>query len=414
MIMPFARRTSMPPPFIGVLLLPSGMNQGFIGVALGYILAQHGVEVSVIAGLISLRLLPDTWSFLSGPLVDCTLSSARWYVLSVIALAIGLELLAFVPLDAAGTALMAPLCLALGVASIVSNSATSAALALTTTHAVRGACAGWRQAGYLGGIGLGGGVGLWLSTHGPGPGVAAALLGLASASCAWPFLVVQVPRVPRGATIVSAAREAFGSLWSLLRSRDGVLAVVAVTLPAGLGAAMNLMPAVAGDWGASATLVATVTGILGGLATLPGCIAAGYLCDRFPRRTVFMYSALLCAAGEAVMAMCPHSPQNFALFVLVNSALTGLAYGSVAAVIFDRLGPLGAATVGGVLSSMCNLPVVVVTVLVGAVQSHRGSNAMLLVEAGLGIASVALYALLTWAWRPKAALQTRAQAVGVA
>src|ERR1700686_4744369 len=384
MIMPFPRRTSMPPAFIGVLLLPSGMNQGFISVALGYILAQHGVGVSVIAGLIGLRLLPDTWSFLSGPLVDCTLSSARWYVVSVIALAIGLQLLAFVPLDAAGTALIAPLCLALGVASIVSNSATSAALALTTTHAVRGACAGWRQAGYLGGIGLGGGVGLWLSTHGPGPGVAAGLLGLASASCAWPFLVVQVPRVPRSATVVSAAREAFGSLWSLLRSRDGVLAV------------------------------ATVTGILGGLANLPGCIAAGYLCDRFPRRTVFMYSALLCAAGEAVMAMSPHSPQNFALFVLVNSALTGLAYGSVMAVIFDRLGPLGAATVGGVLSSMCNLPVVVVTVLVGAVQSHRGSNAMLLVEAGLGIASVALYALLTWAWRPKAALQTRAQAVGVA
>ncbi len=29
-------------------------------------------------------------------------------------------------------------------------------LALTTTKAVRGACAGWRQTGYLGGLGLGG------------------------------------------------------------------------------------------------------------------------------------------------------------------------------------------------------------------------------------------------------------------
>jgi len=404
----------MPPPFIGVLLLPVGMNQGFISIALGYVLAQRGIAVSVIAGLIGLRLLPDTWLFVSGPLVDCTLTSARWYVLSVIAIAISLMALAFVPLDTAGIALMAPICLALGVASIVSSSATSAAVALTTSLAVRGACAGWRQAGYLGGIGLGGGVGLWLSTHGVGPHVTAGLLALACVSCACPFLFVHVPRAERGSTLVSAARTALGSLWALLRSRDGKLAVIAVTLPAGLGAAMNLMPAVAADWRASAALVAAVTGVLGGLAALPGCIAAGYLCDRFPRRTVFIYSALACAAGEALMAIYPHSPQSFAIFVLANSALTGLAYGSVEAVIYDRLGALGAATVGGVLGSLCNLPVVIVTVLIGTVQSHRGSNAMLIVEAGLGVASVALYVLLIWVWRPKGALQAAAQAAPVA
>jgi PAT family beta-lactamase induction signal transducer AmpG len=392
----------MPPPLIGVMLLPSGMNQGFISIALGYVLAQHGVSVAVIAGLIGLRLLPDTWSFVTGPVIDCTLSSKRWYVLSVIALAIGLMLLAFVSLDGSGTALMAPLCVALGVASITSNSATSAVLAQTTSHAVRGACAGWRQVGYLGGIGLGGGAGLWLSTHGVGPRVTAGILGLACASCAWPLLLVQVPRAPSRPPLAAAARTALASLWTLLRSRDGLLAVIAVTLPAGLGAAMILMPAVAGDWGASAALVATVTGVLGGLANLPGCLAGGYLADRFPRRTVYMYSALACAAGEAVMALCPHTPPYFAALILLNSALTGLAYGSVTAVIYDRLGASGAATVAGVLSSLSNVPVVVVTVLVGSVQTHRGSNAMLLLEAALGVASVALYGLLVWLWRPKA------------
>jgi len=343
--------------------------------------------------------------FLSGPLVDCTLSCARWYLLSVLTLALDLILLALVPFNPAGVSLMAPLCLASGIASIVGDSAAIAAVALTTSRAARGACAGWRQAGYLGGIGLGGGVGLWLSSHGIGPRVTTSLLGLACASCALPFLFVQVPRAARGTTVRSAAQTVGRSLWALMRSPDGQLAIVAVTLPAGLGAAMNLMPAVAGDWGASASLVALVTGLLGGVAALPGCIAAGYLCDRYPRRTVFMYSALACAAGEALMALCPHTPLSFAVFVLLNSALTGLAFGSVTAVIFDRLEALGGATVGGALASLCNLPVVIVTVLIGSIQAHHGTIAMLLVEAGLGVASVALYALLVWFRRPHSALQ---------
>jgi hypothetical protein len=67
-------------------------------------------------------------------------------------------------------------------------------------RSVRGACAVWRQTGYLGGMGQGGGAGLWLATHAGGFRVAAIV-----------------------------------ALWNLLRTRVGVFAAVAVTLPAGLG-----------------------------------------------------------------------------------------------------------------------------------------------------------------------------------
>jgi MFS family permease len=217
-----------------------------------------------------------------------------------------------------------------------------------------------------------------------------------------------------GAGVVAGARSALGALWLLLRTRPGVLAIIAVTLPAGLGAASNLLPAVAADWRASADLVATVTGLLGGVATIPGCIAAGYLCDRFPRRTVFIWSALICAGGEAAMALAPHTPWMFAALGLLNCALTGLAYGSVTAVIYDRLGVVGAATVGGVLGSLCNLPLIVVTMLIGAVQVRHGSSAMLLVEAGLGAASVVIYALIVAAWRPRAEAPAPERAPGIA
>jgi MFS family permease len=187
----------------------------------------------------------------------------------------------------------------------------------------------------------------------------------------------------------------------LLRTRQGVLAALVVTIPAALGAAANLFAAVAGDWRASADLVAGVTGVLSGLATVPGCMLGGYLCDRFPRRIVYVWSAAACAAGEAAMAWAPHTPAWFAFMVLANAALLGVGFAAVAAVIYECLGPRAAATVAALLGSLCNVPVVAMTALVGWVQTRHGSSAMLLTEAGVGAVSVAAYAALAWAWRPQ-------------
>jgi MFS transporter, PAT family, beta-lactamase induction signal transducer AmpG len=393
------RRSTMPPPLFGVLFVPAGMCQGFVSVVLGYVLSQHGVGVAVIAGLVGLRMLPDTWSFLAGPLIDSCLSCVRWYIISIVGLALCSVGFAYSPVEAADSALFAALCLASGIGSVLSTSSASASLALTTTNAVRGACAGWRQAGFLGGMGLGGGGALWLASHEGGLRAAALAVAMVYLMCMFPFLLVRVPTAIRGSNVAVAAREALGALWKLLRTRPGILAVIAVTLPTGLGAAAYLLPAVAGDWHASADVVATVTGVLSGIASIPGCVTSGYLCDRFPRRTVFMWCALTAAVAEGFMAFAPHVPAGFAALVLVNSALTGLAYGSVTAIIFDRVEVTGAATVCGVLGSLCTLPVVVVTMILGAIQARAGSTAMLLTEAGLGVVSVGFYALLVTAWR---------------
>jgi MFS family permease len=396
----------MPPPLFGVLFVPTGKSQGFVSVVLGYVLSQHGVGVAVIAGLVSLRMLPDTWSFLAGPLIDSCLSCVRWYILSIAGLVLCSVGFAYAPLEAADSALFAALCLASGIGSVLSTSSASASLALTTTNAVRGACAGWRQAGYLGGMGLGGGGALWLASHAGGLRTAALAVAMMYLICLFPFLIVKVPTAIRVSTVAVAAKEALGALWKLLRTRPGILAVIAVTLPTGLGAAAYLLPAVAGDWHASADVVATVTGVLSGLASIPGCVTSGYLCDRFPRRTVYLWCALAAATAEGIMAFAPHVPAGFAAMVLVNAAFTGLAYGSVTAIIFERLEVTGAATVCGVLSSLCILPVVVVTMIIGAIQARAGSTAMLLTEAGLGVVSVAFYAALVTAWRPSAEAST--------
>jgi len=386
----------------GVLFVPSGMCQGFVSVVLGYILSQHGVGAAEIAALVGLRLLPETWMFLSGPLIDSCLTCVRWYIVAIAGLVLCFVGIAFFPLAAGNSGLLGALCLSSGITSVLSVSAATATLPLTTTEAVRGACAGWRQTAWLGGIGLGGGGALWLATHAGGLRTAALVSAGLYMLCTFPFLIVKVPAAPRGTNVAAAARGAVVALWKLLSTRPGILAAIAVTLPAGLGAAAYLMPAVAGDWHASANVVATVTGALSGIACIPGCITSGYLCDRFPRRTVFMCCALAGAVAEGLVTLAPRSAAGFAAIVLVNSAFTGLAYGSVAAVIFERLESVGAATVNGALNSLSNVPVLVVTMIIGTVQTRSGSTAMLLTEAGLGVVSVALYALLIVVWQPRA------------
>jgi hypothetical protein len=121
--------------------------------------------------------------------------------------------------------LLGALCLASGIASVLSASAASAVLALTTTDVVRGACAGWRQTGWLGGIGLGGGGALWLATHAGGMRTAALVRQSVYLLCMFPFLIVQVPSRASRVSRRRAAREALGALWKFIADPAGILAV---------------------------------------------------------------------------------------------------------------------------------------------------------------------------------------------
>lgn len=399
----------VPAPFYGLLYLPQGMPQGFATVTLGYVLTHNGFGVAAVAAMVALHLLPATWKFLMGPVLDLSLTPRAWYLVLVGALLAQLGAYAVLPLTPPSAALLTALAFGTGVAATATGSALIALVAATVPPERRGAVAGYAQSGNLGGIGVGGGLGLWAATH-YGVPAAVGLLALVIVLAALPILWVRTPPREAGLSLASQLAGLWSALFDLARTRSGVLALVVVTLPAALGAAAGLLSAVAGDWKASADLVALVTGVLGGLVTIPGCIAGGYLCDRFAPRVVYVVSALACAAGEAAMALAPHTPAMFAAFVLGNSLLLGAAWGSVSAVIYEQLGRAAAATVGAVLASLCNLPVLLITVVVGWAQKRGGADAMLLTEAGLAVASMAAFSLLAFLWRsgPRAAAQAAA------
>ncbi len=385
-----------------LIYLPYGLATGFVTVTLGYLLAHHDVSVGKIAALVALFGLPTTWKFAMGPVLDTCLSPVKWYLIGLSLAAAAMAALAFTPLGPASMPLLSGIALLIGIAINAAGSAATAGMALTTPDTRRGAVAGWVQCGQLGGTGLGGGLGLWLAEHGGGQVTAALALALLCAACSLPILYLRVPPRLAGVPVRHRLLEVGDALWTLARTRTGVLAILANVLPAPLGAAGQLLSTVAGDWRASADMVALVLGAVTGIANLPGCILGGYLCDIFPRRTVYILSALACALGEAAMAFGPHTPLSFAIFAILNAVLLGLSWAAVAAVVYEQLGARAAATVAAVLSSISNLPVVIMVTIVGAAQAKHGSTGMLLIEAGFGVASVVVYVLIASVWRPAA------------
>jgi hypothetical protein len=370
-------------------------------VTLGFVLGHHGVSVAAVAGLVSLVLLPTTWSFVLGPIVDVSLTPRRWYAIMVAVATACYGVLAVTPISAAAVPLLGVLCFALSAATVGAGSAVAAAMALTTTPAARGPIAGWTQAANLGGAGIGGGLGLWIAGR-LGESAPALAMGAITLASAAPMLFVRTPRRRAAAAPATRVAEIGRETWNLARTRTGVLAIMVMTLPCALGAAAGLLPAAAGAWRASSDLVALVRGVLGGVTTIPGCILGGYLCRHYRHRSVYFFAAMAYAGGLAGMAMAPHTPLAFAAFMILNGVILGVAFGAMTSVSYDALGRTCPATVCAGLSSLSNVPLLAATLILGQAEALLGVDGMLLTEAALGAVSVAAYAALAARWRPTA------------
>ena len=400
-------------PWYLLVFLPSGLATGFINVTLSYLLARNGVSVAVIAGVISLYILPSSLRFMTGPILDIGLSNTQWYSVCLGVGAVCLLALGFTPLTLHAVPIISVLAVVIGVAFMGTQSSATAAMVVTTRIESRGEAAGWTQAGYYGGIGAGGGLGLWLVTHGVGWSGAAVNLTFLCLLCGVPILWMRMPPRTGGASISHQMREFWHALKALITTRTGVLVLFVVTMPAGMGAAINLMATVAGNWGASANLVAWVMGGLSGLVNVPGCVAGGYVCKKMPSRTAYVVSCLTCAAAEDALALGPHTPVSFALMIVLNNFLMGIAGSTSMAVICESLDARATAAMSSVLLSLLSVPTVLMTELVGWVQSRNGATAMLLVEAVIGAISVGAYAVLLLLWRPATSLQTEVDSLSV-
>lgn len=102
------------------------------------------------------------------------------------------------------------------------------------------------------------------------------------------------------------------------------------------------------------------------------------------------------------MAVGPRTPDAFVVFALLNNLLLGFSYAAVAAVVFVGLRGLSGGTIGSLLGSLSNVPLIATTTLLGAVAAPYGVSGMMWPEAALGLVSAFAYMGLAWLWRPQA------------
>lgn len=385
-----SRRFTHPAVFL-FLFLPFGAIPGYVMVTLAYLLTKAGMSVEAVAGLTALAVLPHTWKVLWAPVVDTTLSARRWYVIAAIASSACLIAMAATPLPTASSALLGGLILTASFAGTFIGMATEWLMAHTVAAGRKGRASGWAQAGNVAGTSIGGGAALWLAAH-YAVWSAGAALAAASLLCCAALLFVAKPHAEEHIGFAwRNVAEVGNDVWAVARSRVGLLTLFLLVLPVGSGGAPQLVAAIASDWKADADTVALARGVLGGVLALVGSLLGGYLSDWFERRTAYLIYGMGLATCAAAMALAPHTPGNFSLFVCAYSFMNGLVFAGFSALVLDAIGTGAAATKFNLMASLANLPAFYMTKLDGWVQPRWGSDAILFTDAALGVTGAVMF-----------------------
>lgn len=389
------------------LIAPFGAMGGFVSVPVAWQLKAAGVSVSQVAGIVGLMILPHTWKFLWAPITDCTLTQKKWYLISSLATGLGILAIGLMPDTPAGLSALAMVVFIASLATTFMGMSVESLMAYSTPDELKGRAGGWFQAGNLGGAGLGGGLGLWLAARVPEPWMASAVVGVLCIGCAFALLAVpSPPRVGHG-SLAAGLRESVRDLWTVVRERSGIIALILCFVPIGSGAASGLWSAVAGEWSASADTVALVTGTLGGVVSAIGCITGGWICDRMDRKTAYVLYGLLQAVCAIAMALLPRSEIWFVVLTTAYAFIAGLTYAGFSAFVLEVIGKGAAATKYSVYASLSNMPIWYMTNVDGWAHDRWGSGGMLFTEATLCIAGAAAFYVLFAVLRTRPAVTVR-------
>ncbi len=220
------------------------------------------------------------------------------------------------------------------------------------------------------------------------PGWPGRRLACSAIACVAALLLVDEPDRPTPKPYSAALKAVLKDVWAITRSRAGVLVLLLMLLPIGSGGAQGVWAAIAGEWKVGGDTVALVNGVLGGLASLVGALAAGFLCDRMDRKTAYCAFGVALAAVAVVMALAPRSPIVFVTATLAYALVLGACYAAYSATVLEAIGKGAAATKFNFMSSVSNIPVAAMTTADGMFHDRYGSSGMLYGEAGLAVLAV--------------------------
>lgn len=383
-------------PFLfSILILPYGVSSGYVSVTIGFLLSQAGVSVEKIAALVAVSILPSVLKFLWAPLVDTVFSFKKWYWIGSIIGSIGIFATGILPFKESSLPQLTVIVFLCQIAITFLCMATDGLMAYNVPDTLKGRASGFFQAGNLGGVGLGGGLGLYLSQRLPAPWMTGAILAVICLSCSLALFFFNDPKISiREARISNTYKNLFNDVWNTIKTKSGSLGLLLCFLTLCTGAASNLFAAIGKDWFASADTIALVTGVAGGLLSAVGCLIGGWICDRMDSRNAYLLFGLAGAACIVGMGYAPRTEMMFIVWTSLYAIATGLGYAGFTAFTLEAIGKGAAATKFNIFTALSNSPIYLMTYIVGIAYTHFGAKGMFNTEAGFAVASVVLFILI--------------------
>ncbi len=380
------------PFYIFFLVIPQGLSQGFVSVALPYLLTHRGFSVATTANIVAIGLSANIWRFLWGPVVDLSLSLKKWFWIGLIICMGTILMLCITPFTVKGETLLIIIVFLSQVAGTFTLLPVNGFMANRIVEEDKGKASGWYQAGSLTGVGLGGGAGLWLAEH---YSILIAGIVLCAASILSSLVIVLIKDIhyQKEKSILKEVAGMGKDIFALLKIPVALFAMILIVLPIGSGGAANIWSAIAQDWKTDADTVALVTGILSGLVSAIGCIVGGYIADKKGVWFAYFNAGIICGVVTIIMAVLPYQPWVYISGVLAYIFAIGLVNAAFTAVILFAIGKKNVATKFSLLSSIGNVPVIYMTVFDGWAHDRFNSKYMLLAEAAVGILAVLIMAM---------------------
>lgn len=388
------KQTSTNPITFLFLVLPYGMSNGFISITLPFLLVHQGFSVAEVASIIAFGLSANIWRFLWAPMTDLSLSLHKWYLIGISLCASTLLLLCFIPLNISSMGVLTITVFLSQIAATLVLSPVGGFMAKTVAEERKGRAGGWFQAGNLGGMGLGGGAGIWLSSH-LSYQTALVILSIVMISCSIALYFVSPVYAEKERTLIERFKIIAFDIRSLFRSPIAVFSMAIFITPIGIGAASNLWSSDAIDWHVRADSVALITGTLSAVVMVLGCVAGGWIADKLGRWSAFFGAGTLMALITLVMSYSVYLPSAYKTGVLFYAFTIGVVNAAFSAIVLHVIGKGLASTKYALLSSVGNIPNVYMTALDGWLHDAYSIKIMLLGETllGLGFIIISLFAL---------------------
>jgi len=380
------------PYFIFFLIIPFGISSGFVSVALPYQLIQNGFSVGQTAEVVAVGASASMLRFVFGPIVDTTLSLRKWYIISLLASIGALLFLATTPFTIKGITLLNIVVFLSQIASNFLFLPVSGFMAKSIEERRKGFASGCLQGGMIFGIGAGGGAGLWLLTH-YGSGVSGIIMCSISVALGAAIFFIPDLKSTLQQTIHKEILALGKSLFAMLKVPVVVFIIILILAPIGTGGASNIWSAIAQDWKTDANTVALVNGVVNGVMGLTGCLVGGLVVDKWGVWKSYFGCGAICALVTFLMAICPMQSLFFVIGVSVYAFCLGLMNAAFTAIILFAIGKKHAATKYSLISSLGNLPVVLMIAFDGFTHDKFNSRYMLIGEAAIGLLFVLIFFL---------------------